>query len=318
MTAQPNAAPHPARSISLECEADVLARAEAFAASRGLTIEALLRHHIADVGDGLTAACLPRGACMQFLRMFRHNGRDTTARYLADGDWDEFEQPIPAHIYSWVRSHPGLVIDGGANTGFYSLLAAAAAPGVQVLAFEPEPSVYNLLRANIDANGLAGRITAHEAALSDTAGRGSLYVPSQDHGMIETSSSMEHDFKARLSDVIEVETTTVDAAVAAHGTGAGVSLIKLDIAGHEWAALHGAAATVAAHRPLIIVELLEHAEVGHMSRFVREHGYLDVPFRMKGALHPQLIVTFESDAWNHALVPAERLPAFLTAPRLES
>lgn len=302
--------------IGLELDAAALARAEAFAASRGTTLGALVESHVRELGHGLTAAMLPDNACFTFLRMFRHGGRDTTATFLADGAWDEFEHPMPAHLYNWVRSHAGIVIDGGAHTGFYSLLAAAASAGARVLAFEPDPTVRELLQSNIAANGLGDRIAVSPAALSGSAGRAPLYVPPQDHGMIETSSSMEPGFKSRFSEVLNVETSTVDQVVAALPSGEQrVTVLKLDVAGHEAAALDGSEATVTEHRPVVFAEVLDRADFGRLSRFVARHNYIDVPLRSTGQLHPQAAVTFERDAWNHAFVPAEVLPAFLVALR---
>ncbi len=308
---------HPnSRTITIGLDDPELARAEAYAAAKRRTIEELVHGYLRSIGNDFVEAELPRGSCNPFLQMQRHGGRDTTAGFLARGAWDEFERPMPGYFYAWARLHPGIVIDGGANTGFYSLLAANASAQNHVLAFEPDPLIRGLLQANIEANGLAARVAAHAAALSDRNGRGMLHIPTQDHGVIETSSSLESKFKSRFSEVLEVETLTIDEVAGTWDLhGLPVRLIKIDVAGHEGAALAGAEETVARHRPVVFAEVLDRADFGVLSQFIARHNYTDVPLRSQGALSGQGTVTFEGDAWNHALVPAETLPRFLVAAR---
>ncbi len=304
------------RTITVDLDGPEMARAEAYAATKRRTVGELVQGYLRAIGNDYVEAELPRGACNAFLRMHRHGGRDTTAGFLADGAWDEFERPMPGYFYAWARLHPGIVIDGGANTGFYALLAANASERNQVLAFEPDPLVRGLLQENIEANGLVSRVSAHAAALSDRNGRGMLHIPTQDHGVIETSSSLETKFKSRFSEVLEVETLTIDRVVGTWDLhGQPVRLIKIDVAGHEGAALAGAERTLADHRPVVFAEVLDRADFGLLSQFIARHNYTDVPLRSQGALAGQGTVTFEGDAWNHALVPAELLPRFLVAAR---
>ncbi|MBC7801399.1 MAG: FkbM family methyltransferase, partial [Gemmatimonadaceae bacterium] len=261
--------------IELEIDEAVLAVARAYAAAHGTTVEALMAGALRTMGADVMAARLPLGSSRPFITMFAHKGRDTTAHFLANGAWDDFEQPMPSFFYSWARSHPGVIVDGGANTGFYALLSAAASDRNHVLAFEPDPTIRGLLQANIDANEMAGRIVAIAPALSAQNGRAALYIPPQDHGVIETSSSLDSRFKSRFSEILEVETVTVDHAVQSMApTGQPVSIIKIDVAGHEVAVLSGATQTVAEHRPVIFAEVLDRSDCGALSAFIARHGYL--------------------------------------------
>jgi FkbM family methyltransferase len=300
-------------SVELTLDDACLARVEAYAAVRRKTVAELVNALLREIGDDLVAAPLPRSACSRHLVMGRHQGRDLTASYLRTGNWAEFEQPAPAHVYNWARLHPGLVFDGGANTGFYALLAANAHPENAVLAFEPDPYVRGLLQANVDANRLGDRITVSDAALHSKPGAEPFYIPPDEFGLIETSASLEPRFKGRHERVITVPTTTVDDAAADRQ----VTLVKLDLAGHEMEALRGAERTTAASRPLIVLEALEGADFGGLSAFVARHNYVDVPLQSRERLSAQATVTYEKLAWNHALVPAEKLPAFLLLGRDE-
>jgi FkbM family methyltransferase len=147
------------------------------------------------------------------------------------------EQKVRETIEQRIR--PGAVfIDGGANIGFYSILAARlAGPLGRVVAFEMMPDTAAVLRRHIAANG-APAITVVERALSDRSGsRVRASVEPGQHGqasIINDGSERHHS--------IEVETITLDEALI--GCGA-IELIKLDLEGAEYAALQGAAAVLA-------------------------------------------------------------------------
>ena len=65
-----------------------------------------------------------------------------------------------------------LLVDIGANYGYYSLLWAAARPENRVFAFEPAPRNYDGMKANIARNGMQKQIELH--ALAVGADRGKL------------------------------------------------------------------------------------------------------------------------------------------------
>jgi FkbM family methyltransferase len=96
---------------------------------------------------------------------------DIIQRYLyVFGVWE----PDLSH---WLRDHlrPGdVAVDIGANIGYFSLLAAriVGAEGA-VIAFEPVPSIADMLEHNAARNGLA--IEVRREVVSDRAGRAELF-----------------------------------------------------------------------------------------------------------------------------------------------
>ena len=60
-----------------------------------------------------------------------------------------------------------LVIDIGANFGLYAIVLGLEPNVREVIAFEPVKRNYNQLLANVFANRLDGKVTAHRLALSD-------------------------------------------------------------------------------------------------------------------------------------------------------
>jgi FkbM family methyltransferase len=197
------------------------------------------------------------------------------------------------------------------------MLGACANSSNDVIAFEPDPPVHAALQQNIDVNSLRDRITAFLMALSSTVGMASLFIPSQEHGLIESSSSLEASFKNSHSEVRRVQVDTLDRFLENPAfSQKGISLIKIDVEGHEASVLAGAHATVAKWRPILFVEVLDRADFASLSSFIAQHNYVDVPLRAEGALTAQGIVTYDQTALNHVLVPPERLAEFLRFSRL--
>ena len=74
---------------------------------------------------------------------------------------------------AWTRSRikpGGLVIDVGAHTGYFTLLASQLeGPTGRVVAIEASPAFHQALTANIEANG-RGNVRTVNAAVSDAPG----------------------------------------------------------------------------------------------------------------------------------------------------
>jgi FkbM family methyltransferase len=139
------------------------------------------------------------------------------------------------------------VIDVGANIGIYALPWAASKADVTVHCFEPSPAVRNRLARNVALNRLTARIRMHAEALSDHAGTATLYgsddMSSLNQGVYTGAGPrVPTDVPlARLDDILGVE-------------GPPVSLIKIDVQGHELEVLQGAEAVISHHRPALILE----------------------------------------------------------------
>lgn len=87
------------------------------------------------------------------LKMYLHGTDDRmiSAKLRQEGCWEAYETELTLQILK-----PGDVyVDVGANIGYYTLLAAArAGEQGQVLAYEPDPQNFALLKANVALNHL--------------------------------------------------------------------------------------------------------------------------------------------------------------------
>lgn len=199
----------------------------------------------APVRRALTVAA-PAGMTMVEVR----GGRLRGMRMLVDLACEKYywlgahEVPVQAWLAANVR--PGFTVyDVGAHAGFFSLLCARlAGPAGRVVAFEPRAENAERLRASARANGFE-HITVDQRAVSDRPG---------DAAFALMSSTLEGRL-ASPGDTAgaRVPTTTIDACVDAGMPPPDV--IKVDVEGAEGAVIRGAARTIAARRPLLLLEV---------------------------------------------------------------
>lgn len=245
------------------------------------------------------------------IKMYTLDGRDQVARALRDGGWEAFEAPLPTAVLRCMQRWQGTLLDVGANTGLYSLIAAAADPKASAIAFEPVPEIFQLLEANVALNGFASRVEVDQVAISDHSGWATLHLPPpQTDGTIETSASLEHDFKEEIERTFEVRASTLDDAWRLHGRPR-VTVVKIDVEGSEARVLAGAALLIEACAPIVSVEVLARIAPAPLEALRARIGYVDVTLSPRLAVVGRPAVRVDPEAPNHLLVPPSRLDPVL-------
>lgn len=160
-------------------------------------------------------------------------------------------EPIDSYLF-WLLLEPEMVVvDGGANVGQYSLLAAAkvgARGGVH--AFEPIPETFVCLKKNLTANSLAN-VTANNLALWNSEETVHLGMPDD---MVDNLGSYTVGAADSSSGSIEASAVSLDTYAATHALRR-LDVIKLDIEGAETFALRGARTVLEEFRPTILMEV---------------------------------------------------------------
>jgi FkbM family methyltransferase len=243
-------------------------------------------------------------------RYFKLDAVDGTDQIVRDIVSGAYEAPLPMLMMATIVRTEGIFIDVGANTGLYSVMAAVISQGRKVIAFEPLPSVISALRRNIEINALESVIEVKEIALSSRLGMATLHIPDPGHGLLETSASLEAEFKTHDAcsgaKSIEVKVSTLD-SLEIHDP---IAVIKVDIEGHEYAFLDGAKNTITRERPIVFIEVLRTPQLSRLGSIAQEMGYINFRLRPDLAIHDGGEIYFDPQAWNHALVPIERLRKF--------
>ncbi len=148
-------------------------------------------------------------------------------KLVFDNAWEPFETEI------FMREiKPGdVVLDIGANIGYYTLLAAKlVGPTGRVYAFEPEPVNFELLKKNVQANGFTN-VILEQKAVSNQTGRLKLYVSDQNKGDHQIYASGES------RSFVEIEAVRLDDYFRDYT--AAIHVVKMDIQGAEGFALEG-------------------------------------------------------------------------------
>jgi FkbM family methyltransferase len=167
--------------------------------------------------------------------------------------WGASREPELSFLGRFVR--PGMVVaDIGANQGMYThALSRQVGKTGQVLAYEPQPQMYDYLRAGLSRR-LYGNVVLSDLALSDATGTAQLTVPliggheEAGRATLETGSAGSE---------FTVRTARLDDELA----GRSVGFIKCDVEGHEGKVIDGATRLLEERRAVWLIEL-EHRHAG--------------------------------------------------------
>jgi FkbM family methyltransferase len=151
--------------------------------------------------------------------------------------YGEREEKEVEFVCSLVKSDD-VVVDVGANIGLITVPLAQKA--AQVHCFEPQPRMYELLRENIEQNGLLN-VSAHQLALGAIFGKAGL-------------PSIDYDKPDNFGGVPLVPGSEIKVATLDSFNLDACNLIKIDVEGMEADVLAGAKETIKRHHPLLYVE----------------------------------------------------------------
>jgi FkbM family methyltransferase len=146
-----------------------------------------------------------------------------------------------------------VVIDGGANIGFFTVPVAQRRKDINILSFEPQRTIHNALAGTLALNDI-NNVILHYAAL----GREHrwLTIPDVDYGKPQDFGMVRLDKRVnvpcnqwtdpRLSMTVQIDDLELDR----------LDFIKLDVEGFECEALDGACKSIHKHLPWIWVEYM--------------------------------------------------------------
>eukprot|EP00746_Dinoflagellata_sp_MGD_P036531 gnl/MRDRNA2_/MRDRNA2_187641_c0_seq1.p1 gnl/MRDRNA2_/MRDRNA2_187641_c0~~gnl/MRDRNA2_/MRDRNA2_187641_c0_seq1.p1 ORF type:complete len:420 (+),score=62.17 gnl/MRDRNA2_/MRDRNA2_187641_c0_seq1:121-1380(+) len=149
----------------------------------------------------------------------------------------EFDKNNEYGKFSSLKLQPGdIVIDIGANLGFFSLSVARHYPYVKIFSIELNPKTFSFLQQNILINGAQSVVSAFNTALTHDARTVSL---SNCNGVSMAAHQSETDEECASGQVssaspahIAVGTVTFDEFITQHKIGR-IALLKIDCEGCE-------------------------------------------------------------------------------------
>ena len=162
-----------------------------------------------------------------------------------------FDLPVQVALRRALR--PGdEYLDIGANIGLTTLIGAHAVRGGGIVtAIEPNPVVASELRHHVESNNL-GWVRVIEAGFSDREATLTLSVPPTGNTGAGTLGTLPSRHKGKTSATYDVNVVIGDNHIASEGPPL---TIKIDVEGHETAALRGLTRAITARKPAIVAEV---------------------------------------------------------------
>lgn len=236
------------------------------------------------------------------LHTYGPHGKDRIAIKLARrGFWGYEGETL--RVFLMLVESAQTVIDIGANTGLFALLAAKANPRCRVWAFEPVPFIFDMLQANVQLNQLSN-IEGVQLAVSDTTEETKFFV-THTHVGIPTDSSSCPGFRSDVEE-LRLPATSLDDFADRH-TLDRIDVLKIDTEATESKVIRGATRTIAKHRPFVICEVLEN--VDHAFLQGRMHSLEYQFFHVTPnclVRHYELAGSLAVDHRNYLFVPREK------------
>ena len=203
------------------------------------------------------------------------------------------------------------VIDIGAYIGTHTLaFASIVGPTGSVHAFEPQPNIFELLKANVESNNLIN-VTLYGLALSDEINE--ISFVEEDIGSPGNFGATTILQEGNLSAAPQVSIILNRLDNLINGR---VDLIKVDVEGMEVEVLKGAEKTILENRPIILCEVNSVESGVKLIRHVREidylaYGLLVDAYDPDNFLHNNQNIFGDAKEFGLVLVPKERVETLL-------
>ena len=178
-------------------------------------------------------------------------------------------EPQSLHIWNKLGESASSIIDIGAHSGVYSLVAAAIRPDLNVIAFEPNPDNYARLLVNITANGCSNVVPSRNA-IAHQSGLFEFGWVSKGLGHLSSGGRLG-SYPTPKATRLFVNAIQLDEALAGLPIGTR-PLIKIDVEGGEVRAFAGMP-KILALKPDIILETFHSEACEQIGAQTQSLGY---------------------------------------------
>lgn len=205
-----------------------------------------------------------RGGIPARVQTFRLHGRPELAfvnaeslvleqlYWLGEPGWE----PEVMRWWRHVCRNAEVIVELGANVGYYTVQGASVAPAARYVAVEPHPASLAVCRANLELNGINNVELLAAAAVADASVESIQILVPLDQlatptvAFVAGGGELPADMTSGFTRGIYVRTTDVRTLVV------DADVLKLDVEGQEHALLAAARAELLTRRPTLFVELL--------------------------------------------------------------
>ena len=167
----------------------------------------------------------------------------------------------------------GLILDIGAFSGIYSLVAASANKQSSIVAFEPHPNNFDLLCKNIQINGFSN-ITLENLAISNKTGKVVFYNDGGRSNVPSGFTLINHRHVDPESSTISCATTSFKEYLESNHKEQILSLVKLDIERAELIVLRDGIEKIQKDQTIIFCEILDRESIFKIHSLFKNIDYV--------------------------------------------
>lgn len=218
------------------------------------------------------------------------------------------DEQLALELFSDLARDADVVLDIGANTGVFSVIASLTNPLARVHAFEIVPEVYEVLFENVVRNDVAHRVECHFMGVGE-GGRVVHLAPLEPLSSLPTSLSSDSETQVGT----RVEFRALDSLLGLYPEDSRI-LIKIDVEGTETAVFEHGWKAIQRQRPRMVCEILRSAAgAPALGIALKAHGYrlfniTDTELREHDTLRPNpkhrdWLLTCESPDTLRSLTP---------------
>jgi FkbM family methyltransferase len=251
--------------------------------------------------SGVSTVPLPNGAQ---LRLWSR-GDDWISTQIFWGGLRGYE-PETVPVFFALAERAEVIVDIGAYVGYFTVMAALAAPGASVIALEPFPATFDRLQRNVSLNSLNNVVCRNVAAGASTG-------PAELHHMFRGMSMAASLEPAHLAPWEHTSTSVpvlrVDQLMRELGVRR-VDLIKIDVESTEAEVLEGAGDVLHRDRPQIVCEVLSAESGTQLTEMLKPLGYQFFELRIDGPFRRDTIVPGRGGNYLFTTWPLTDLPQF--------
>lgn len=175
--------------------------------------------------------------------------------FWTGGVRDPVEDRIALNLFSILCRSSEVVLDIGANSGLFSLVAAKANPRAKIVAFDILPEAYHVLIDNLILNNLLELV---DAKLVGVGIEGGLFHAPFNNVSSDMPSSLSLDSGATSAELVPVLIRSLDGICLPRYLGKKM-LVKIDVEGTEIDIFENGKQTLSLIRPDFICEVLPSA-----------------------------------------------------------
>lgn len=166
-----------------------------------------------------------------------------------------FEQDLILGVLQPYLQRANVLVDVGAHVGMHTVAYAYLRPHARIFSFEPQARMFELLKENVESNGLQDRVTLHRAAVGHRAGPAELAPVVQDGSHAGEAIEYGTDKRFNLGGLSLGRGGEAVPMIRLDDLSLpGCDFLKIDVEGFEPLVVRGAERLIERFRPVVLFE----------------------------------------------------------------